>query len=125
MLLMSQRGEVFRIVVIRITFLLNTYQYTVVQINVQGVSTVKRVMVAVTESQVIPDIMLATRTANDVVNLQPAATIRLGPPADRATAMLGYPFQQGGAFSSVQRRPPLLGEERIGSDPLAGLASLR
>jgi hypothetical protein len=37
-------------------------------------------MVTVTESQVIPDVMLATRTTDDVVDLKPAATIRLGPP---------------------------------------------
>jgi hypothetical protein len=82
-------------------------------------------MVTVTESQVIPDVMLATRTTNDVVNFQPAATIRLGPPADRAAAMLGHPLQQGVSFSSVQAWPPLLGEGRIGSHLPAGLASLR
>jgi hypothetical protein len=39
-------------------------------------------MVTVTEPKVIPDVMLAARAANDVVDLQPAATIGLGPPAD-------------------------------------------
>ena len=91
----------------------------------QLVSTVKRVMITVAEPQVIPDVMLATRTTDDVVDLKAAATIGLGPPADRATAMLGHPFQQGGAFSSVQAWPPLLGEVRIGSHLPAGLASLR
>jgi hypothetical protein len=39
-------------------------------------------MITVAESKVIPDVMLATCATNDVVYLQPAATIRLGPPAD-------------------------------------------
>jgi hypothetical protein len=68
----------------------------------QSVSAVQCVVVTVTKSQVVPDVMLAPCTTNDVVNFKPAATIRLGPPADRAAAMLGYPFQQGRAFSSVQ-----------------------
>jgi hypothetical protein len=58
----------------------------------QLVSTVKRVMVTVTESKVIPDVMLATGTTNDVMDLKPAATIRLGPPAHGTTAMLGHPL---------------------------------
>jgi len=47
----------------------------------QLVSTVQRVMVTVAEPKVVPDVMLATCATNDVVNLKPAATIRLGPPA--------------------------------------------
>jgi hypothetical protein len=39
-------------------------------------------MVTVTKSQVIPDVMLATGATDDVMDLKPAATIRLGPPAD-------------------------------------------
>jgi hypothetical protein len=47
----------------------------------QLVSGVKGVMVTVTESKVIPDVMLATCATNDVMNFQAAATIRLWPPA--------------------------------------------
>jgi hypothetical protein len=47
----------------------------------QLVSGVKGVMVTVTESQVVPDVMLATCATNDVMDFQAAPAIRLGPPA--------------------------------------------
>jgi hypothetical protein len=79
----------------------------------QSVSAVKCVMVTVAKAKVVSYVMPATGTTNDVMDLQPAATIRLGPPAHGAAAMLGYPFKQGGAFRGVQRRPPLLGEGQV------------
>jgi hypothetical protein len=39
------------------------------------------------EAQVIADVMLATGTTNDVVNLQAAATVRLRPPANGTAAV--------------------------------------
>jgi hypothetical protein len=39
------------------------------------------------EAQVLPDIMLATGTTDDVMYLKVTPTIRLRPPAHRATAV--------------------------------------
>lgn len=75
----------------------------------------KRVMVTVTESQVIPGVMFSTGSTNDVMDFQAAPAVRLWPPADGATAMLGHPLKKRGPFRGVQRQPPLLGEGRVGS----------
>jgi hypothetical protein len=48
----------------------------------QLVSTVQCVMVTVTKPQVVSYVMPAPGTTNNVMDLQPAATIGLGPPAD-------------------------------------------
>jgi hypothetical protein len=54
-----------------------------------------------TKPNVVPDVMLASGAADDVVNVQFAAAIRLGPPAHGAAAMELHPRNQGGSFGLI------------------------
>jgi hypothetical protein len=69
--------------------LLNPKQCSFVQVGLstENLSAVVHPVATGAEAQVLSDVMLATGTTDDVVNLQAAATITLRPPAHRTAAM--------------------------------------
>jgi hypothetical protein len=103
MLLVFQAGQEGRVVVVGIAILFNAQQYTSVQVyqSSNSAAGMKNCMTVGAEPKVISDVMLPSSAANEVVNLQPAAAIGLRPPTNGTAAMLGHPFQQGGAFRLV------------------------
>jgi hypothetical protein len=94
--LVLKSGKKQGVIVLRVALLLNPKQCSFVQVRLstENLSAVVHPMAARAEAQVIPDVMLATGTTDNVVNLQAAATIGLRPPAHSTAAVQFNPRQQ-------------------------------